>query len=266
MFLAVSELPERVQNLACNRRRCILAGEVTRASARSVRVFIYGVYNRRMEERVCVFIDGGNFYHLVLKKLGVYEQDFGFDQFAAFLANGRTVADMGKRYYIGTVREKEGDLRSKEAMSRQTALFTRLKATSWELKTSKLRVRNEKLVIDSRVESFEKIKKLGINEIKFTRNREKGIDVKIVTDLFTGAFDNKYDTAIIVSSDTDLVPAIDSVRHRFHKRVEYVGFSITDPVDPKNNTSPILSMIPHTDIQRTLIESDLRHFIRPSLI
>ena len=191
--------------------------------------------------------------------------DFDFDRFATFLANGRTVADMGKRYYIGTVREREGDLRSKEAMSRQTSLFTKLMATHWELKTSKLRVRNEKLAIDSRVEDFERIKKFGITEVRFTRNREKGIDVKIVTDLFIGAFDNKYDTAIVVSSDTDLVPAIDSIRNRFRKKVEYVGFSIADPMDPKNKTSPILSMIPHTDIQRTLIESDLKDFVKPRM-
>jgi len=74
--------------------------------------------------------------------------------------------------------------------------------------------------------------------------------------------DNKYDTAIVVSSDTDLVPAIDSVRRRLHKKVEYVGFSIPDPKNPENNTTPILSMIPRTDLQRTLIESDLRPFIK----
>lgn len=208
----------------------------------------------------------GNFYHLVLKKLGIYETDFDFEGFVSFLANERTIADMGKRYYIGTVREREGDQKSKEAMSRQTSIFTILKSFHWELKTSKLRERSEKLIIDSRVENHDKIRSLGISEIRFLRNREKGIDVKIVTDLLIGAFDNKYDTAIIISSDTDLVPAIDSIRNRFHKKVEYIGFSIVDPKDSLNKTKPIFAMIARTDIQRALVEQDLKPFIKTTPI
>ena len=216
-------------------------------------------------ERVSLYIDGGNFYHLVLKKLGLKEADFDFEGFAQFLANGRLLEERCKRYYIGTVREKEGDIKSKDAMSLQNSLFTRLISTKWEVKTSKLRERREKLVIDRRVEGHEKMWKVGINEVNFVRQREKGIDVKIVTDLFIGAIDNKYDTAIIVSSDTDLVPAIDSIRLRLKKKVEYVGFSIPNKKDPKNNTTPIVSMILRTDLQRTLIESDLRPFIIPKI-
>ena len=217
-------------------------------------------------EKVSIYIDGGNFYHLVLKKLGIREADFDFESFALFLTNGRQLGERCKRYYIGTVREKEGDEKSREAMSIQNSLFTRLISTKWEVKTSKLRERREKLVIDRRVEGHEKMWKEGIRELNFIRQREKGIDVKIVTDLFIGAIDNKYDTAIIVSSDTDLVPAIDSLRHRLKKKVEYIGFSIPDKIDSENSTKPLLSMIPRTDLQRTLIESDLKPFIIPKLL
>jgi len=227
-----------------------------------VRVFVLSYIMIFMPEKVSIYIDGGNFYHLVLKKLGVLEVDFDFDSFAIFLANKREISKMGKRFYVGTVREKMGNSYSKEAMSRQNKLFSFLISSKWEIKTSKLRERREKLVIDDRVQNYEKIKRCGITEIIFDRQREKGIDVKLVTDLIIGAMDNKYDTAIVVSSDTDLVPAIDSVRRRLHKKVEYVGFSIPDPKNPENNTTPILSMIPRTDLQRTLIESDLRPFIK----
>lgn len=81
------------------------------------------VYNPFVKERICIFIDGGNFYHLVLKKLGVQELDFDFESFVNFLANGREISQMGKRLYVGTVREKEGDLKSKETMSRQTSFL-----------------------------------------------------------------------------------------------------------------------------------------------
>lgn len=212
-------------------------------------------------KRVSIYIDGGNFYYLVLKKLNLNELQFDFDKFAAFLANSRTVSDMGKRFYTGTVREREGDPKSKEAMSKQTSLFTTLTTNQWQIKTSKLRVRKEEILIDSRVEDYKKFQKLGIAKIKFERLREKGIDVKLATDLIVGAVDDKYDVAIVVSSDSDLVPAIDWVRRRMKKMVEYVGFSIPDEVEPENSTNPIMSLIAKTDIKRILVKSDLQPFI-----
>ncbi|HEY4478810.1 MAG TPA: NYN domain-containing protein [Candidatus Paceibacterota bacterium] len=219
-----------------------------------------------MRERVDIFIDGGNFYHLVLKKLNANELDFDFDGFASFLADGRVVAEMGKRFYVGTVRKKVGDLRSKQAMSRQTALFTILKKSQWEIKTSKLKTRIEEIMIDDRVVDYQKIQKLGMQKITIERLREKGIDVKLATDLIVWAIDDKYDTAIVVSSDSDLIPAIDWVRHRGKKKVEYIGFSLLDAKNQENNTTPLLSMISRTDVQRTLVATDLKRFIQQRLI
>lgn len=55
--------------------------------------------------------------------------------------------------------------------------------------------------------------------------REKGVDVKLAVDLVVGAVDDRYDTAIVVSSDTDLIPAIKYIASEIHnKRVEYIGF------------------------------------------
>jgi uncharacterized LabA/DUF88 family protein len=220
------------------------------------------MYTTGYMEKICIHIDGGNFYHLALKKLGLSEKDFDFDKFAQFLAGEkRTIAEMGKRYYVGTVREKEGDERSKRAMAMQTSLFAKLKVSKWEIKTSKLRTRVEEIFIDQRVQDYKKLQKLGIKSIKIERLREKGIDVKLATDLIVGAIDNKYDTAIVVSSDGDLIPAIDWVRNRFKKKIEYIGFSIADPKYPDSPTRPLLSMIPKTDIQRTLTADDLKPFI-----
>lgn len=213
------------------------------------------------ENRVCIFIDGGNFYHLVAKKLNFSELDFNFDEFVKFIIGERSLIKDGKRYYVGTVREKNDGHESLQAMSRQTKLFTNLIATNWVIKTSKLRTRVERIKIDKRVENFEKILAAGISEVIFSRSREKGIDVKIAVDLMAGAIDNKYDTAIIISSDTDLVPAIDWVRNRQHKKVEYIGFSVPSE-DEHNMTRPTKTLIYKTDIQRVLIEDDLKPFIK----
>lgn len=173
---------------------------------------------------------------------------------------------MGKRYYTGTVREQVGNPKSVEAMSRQNRLFSSLISSKWELKTSKLRVREEVLAVDQRIDQYKKLQEIGLKELRVTRNREKGIDVKIVTDLFIGAMDDRYDTAVIVSSDTDLVPAIDSIRHRFNKKIEYIGFSIEDKKDPLNSSKPTSGLVARSDRQRVLVATDLNPFIKPKLL
>lgn len=218
----------------------------------------YDTQNMDIMERVHVYIDGGNFHHLVLKKLCLQEIEFAFEDFAHFLANGRKIT--GKRFYVGTVREHVGNPRSKEAMARQTKFFTILHSHGWEIKTSKLRTRIERVVIDERVKEYNMLREKGIQEIIYERTREKGIDVKLAVDLVVGAVDNQYDTAVIVSSDADLAPAIDWIRYRMKKKVEYVGFSLADSVRPEEVTRPLQTMISKSDIQRILIASDILQF------
>lgn len=216
-------------------------------------------------EKVCILIDAGNFYHLVLKKLKIKE--FDYEAFAQFIANGRQIIPKGKRFYTGTVREIIGDARTVSAMANQNKLFSKLQAAGdWEIKTSKLRNRTERIMVDDRVEDYKKLHKAGFQEIVYQRTREKGIDVKLATDLIVGAVDNQYDTAIVVSSDTDLVPAIDWVRRRRQKKVEYIGFSVPVENHPEASTKPTKSLIARTDVQRVLIETDIRKFETPTLI
>lgn len=215
------------------------------------------------QERISIHIDGANFYLLAFKKIGIHDAQFDFEAFVSFLADGRNIGDQSKRYYIGTVREREGDEKSKKAMSRQTSLFTRLKNTGWILKTSTHRKRVEEIEIDQRVENWQALRDAGFGTIRLERYREKGIDVKLATDLIVGAVDNQYDTAIIVSSDADLIPAIDWVRMRMRKKVEYIGFSIPDLVNTEKSVKPLFSMVSRTDVQRILVESDLRKFLLP---
>lgn len=65
-------------------------------------VFFLGYFGSMA--KVEIFIDGANFHHLVLKKIGVAEIQFDFSGFASFLADGRQFTEMGKRFYIGAVR------------------------------------------------------------------------------------------------------------------------------------------------------------------
>jgi len=233
--------------------------EIARASARSVRVLVLE-YNS-LVNRVSIYIDGANLYLTALKPLGIQDANFDYENFVLMLANGRSIAPHGKRFYIGTVPEREGDLRSKAAVSRQTSLFTRFRGGGWELKTSIHKKKIETILVDDRVKDWENLLQKGVNSFTFEKYREKGIDVKLATDLIVGAVDNQYDTALIVSSDTDLIPAIDWVRSR-KKKIEYVGFSIPHPTDPKKDIKPTVAMVDRTDApSRILIESDIRSFV-----
>lgn len=50
------------------------------------------------------------------------------------------------------------------------------------------------------------------------RPREKGIDVQIAVDMVRLAVEGAYEVGVLVSSDTDLIPALEFVAERFHGR------------------------------------------------
>ena len=49
---------------------------------------------------------------------------------------------------------------------------------------------------------------------KWTDHEEKMTDVNIATQLLLDAFDDKFDTALVISGDSDLVPPIRAIRQR----------------------------------------------------
>src|SRR5207249_3346203 len=53
---------------------------------------------------------------------------------------------------------------------------------------------------------------------------EKGVDVQIAVDMLVAAYENQCDHIYLVSSDTDLIPAIHKAQEK-GKTVVYVGFS-----------------------------------------
>ena len=53
---------------------------------------------------------------------------------------------------------------------------------------------------------------------------EKGVDTRIVTDLFTGAIDGSFDVALLISNDSDYCPAIQTIQDRLDKQIIHVGF------------------------------------------
>jgi len=45
-------------------------------------------------------------------------------------------------------------------------------------------------------------------------NSEKGVDVYLATQIVALAYENAYDVAILISGDSDFIPALDVVHHK----------------------------------------------------
>lgn len=175
-------------------------------------------------ERVALYIDGSNFYQR-LREAGVLQKGVRFDYSAlvTHLLRGRTL--VSKRYYVGAVRNVDQTPKSQALVEGQQKFLGKLEAEGFVIKRGRI-------VYDHKV-------------------REKGVDVKIAIDLIVGAVDDLYDTAVIVSSDTDLVPAIKYVKFK-GKKVEYVGCS----------AKPSLGMARESTLSILLLPEDLQNFTR----
>ena len=152
------------------------------------------------KERVLVVFDGSNFYH-ILKNNKVDIKNtlkYQYRKLSENLAGDRKLVAV--KYYIGVARfDKSISEKSQKIVSSQQKLFAELQ------KQKIILVRGYMLKSD------------GIFH-------EKGVDVRIAVDMVVGAYENTFDTVILISSDTDLIPAVESVT-KLKKEVEYVGLS-----------------------------------------
>jgi len=176
-------------------------------------------------ERIFIVVDGSNFYHR-LKEFSEFKGGLlGFDYraFAAWLAGERKLVQ--SKYYIGAVRAHPTDTKGQTMRRDQQRLFAHLRKSGWGIEVG--------YILD-----------IG------GKRHEKGVDVQIAVDILIGAYEDLYDTLILVSSDTDLIPALAKTREK-GKKVEYVGFS----------HKPSYGLITHSDIRRLLRKEELEQFL-----
>jgi uncharacterized LabA/DUF88 family protein len=180
------------------------------------------------KEVVAIYIDGGNTYRR-LKNICIPQKSSRFD-YSAFIKH--LVGDrelVSKRYYVGIVKNVDGSEKSEKMVKSQQKFLSGLQSEGFEIKAGRIMYDGGSI-------------------------REKGVDVKLSVDLVVGAADNIYDTAIVISSDTDLIPAIKYIRKAKNKNVEYVGFG----------TTPSFGMIKETSVSRIFSGTDLAQFQKKS--
>lgn len=150
-----------------------------------------------MKKKKCiVLIDGSNLY-FKLKDLKLHNLlNLNFSAFVKKLAKDCDVVKT--TYYVGKIRT-DGSEKTQRLFNNQRKLFAHL--------------RKHKIIYS-----------LGYLLKSDGVFHEKGVDVNIAVDILVTTYESLADRIIIVSSDTDLLPAIRKAKEK-GKFVEYVGFS-----------------------------------------
>jgi len=100
--------------------------------------------------------------------------------------------------YVGEIKKYPGNKKSETLYANQQSLFLNLRKQGIKIKFGYLLISDGKF-------------------------HEKGVDVQIAVDQVRGAIKNEYDKCFLISSDTDLLPDIQTVKDE-KKGIIYVGF------------------------------------------
>jgi uncharacterized LabA/DUF88 family protein len=177
------------------------------------------------QERCIILIDGSNFY-FKLKDLALsHLLDFDFSSFAKTLCREQKMVKAV--YHIGKVRT-DGTEKANRLLANQQRLFAHLRGHG---------------VFYS----------LGYLLKSGGAFHEKGVDVNIAVDMLVATYENVCDRIYLISSDTDLLPAIKKAKEK-GKIVTYVGFS----------HQPSVAMVATCSEARLLTKEDLLPFLHPS--
>lgn len=152
-------------------------------------------------KKVIVFIDGGNFYFKLKEMSQKLDRrysllDFRFKDFCKWLTGENELVEI--RYYLGAMKRENNNEKSEIMYANQQKLFR------------KLQNQNISIILGQLIRHPDKT------------YHEKGVDVRLAVEMIRFAREDKYDIAYLISSDTDLVPAVEEVR-AFGKMVQYIG-------------------------------------------
>lgn len=147
-----------------------------------------------MADRLMVFIDGSNLYHSLRSHFGRSDLDF-----AKFVSCLKETRELRRTYYYGAQVDQALDPQGYK--SQQRFLDSLNRVPYFEVRLGRLVYRN------------------WPTSAPF----EKGIDVRLATDMLTHAFRNNFDVALLVSADADFGDMLQAVKD-LGKHVEVALF------------------------------------------
>ena len=140
------------------------------------------------DENVMVYIDGSNLYHSLGHECGRHDLDFG--KFAAKLVGGRRLVRI--YYYNAQVDQTKEPTQ----YGQQQRFFAALQYVPY------LELRRGRMVYPDNWPTGP--------------SYEKGVDIKIATDMLMHGAQDNYDVAILVSGDSDFEDALQAVKNIGH--------------------------------------------------
>ncbi len=156
--------------------------------------------NSSKKERIIIFIDGSNFYHSLKDTFGYHENEIDFQKLINFLKGKRMLVSV---YYYNAPLDRGYN---EETYWKQQKFFSRLRnIPGFNVILCTLRKRKENGKITYKM---------------------KGDDIYMAIDMVSFAYEDTYDTAIMVSGDGDFGPAIKRVQ-KLGKKVENAYFRIS---------------------------------------
>jgi uncharacterized LabA/DUF88 family protein len=151
-----------------------------------------------IDERVTLFIDGSNLFHAI-RYLNI---KIDYQKLVEFLTESRRLI---RAYFYGAI-PQEKDVKKNtpewESLMRQRRFLEELSLAGIKVKMAHLR-------------------KLPSGEYV-----EKEVDIMLATDMLSMAYMDAYDTAVLVSGDSDFSYTVEEVQ-RIGKRVENASFKKT---------------------------------------
>ncbi len=144
------------------------------------------------QNRAVFLFDGPNFYRN-LRSVGIERGNLDFKKFAAYFAGQcRTVTDI---VYFTSPTDQRTDTAN---YAKQQRFFAALQNAGITLRLGKLMQQHQ---ICQHCGNTQVIKK------------EKSLDVQLALAIALGAANNEWDTAYIITCDSDLIPAIEHARN-----------------------------------------------------
>jgi len=172
------------------------------------------------KERAAIFIDGSNFYHGLKICIGNTKVDFS--KFSQLLCGSR---ELVRAYYYNAPVNQQA---FPDIYKDQQKFFDSLKTVPYfVLKLGRLEKRTVKVDKENLMKTFgDDVAKLILEKWGevITTYVEKGVDIDLAADMLRLAYNNAYDTAIIVTGDGDFVSAVNGVKD-MGKHVENANFS-----------------------------------------
>ncbi len=202
-------------------------------------------------KRVIAYYDGSNFYHYARSSFGVTSVDFKMMS-EQLLDDAEALVQV--RYFSAPVNQQEDP----EGYKRQQRFFANLRKTPLvELNLGKLVKRPlNRIHISCPVCGHQEAEELRCpvcNRIipitQCFKLTEKGVDVHLGMTMLLDAIDDRYDVALLFSSDADFSPTIRYITKKLGKAVVYCKF-------PGKTTSELLKVCSEwRDITRADVEN-----------